>query len=183
MQRFTALAGLVFAAAISMGSAQAPKAPGATDPAPDFELKDSKGNAYRLSELRGKNVILEFIRSGSWSSQCKKQLGELQEALPALERQNTVLLVISKYDAAETASWLAENKWTMPVLVDGRSVMERYGILNAQALDDPDRAGIPHPTTLILNPFGLIQWKQTSEDDRERTSREAIFALLAEIID
>lgn len=45
---------------------QTPDAPGVNDEAPDFELKDSKGDVYRLSELRGKNVILEFIRSGSW---------------------------------------------------------------------------------------------------------------------
>jgi cytochrome oxidase Cu insertion factor (SCO1/SenC/PrrC family) len=34
--------------------------------APDFELEDSQGKSYRLSELKGKNVVLEFIRSGSW---------------------------------------------------------------------------------------------------------------------
>lgn len=35
--------------------------------APDFELKDSSGKTYKLSEFRGKkNVILEFFRSGSW---------------------------------------------------------------------------------------------------------------------
>lgn len=35
--------------------------------APDFELKDSRGETYRLSDLRGKKkVVLEFFRSGSW---------------------------------------------------------------------------------------------------------------------
>lgn len=36
------------------------------DRAPDFELKDAEGKSYRLSEFKGKNVVLEFIRSGSW---------------------------------------------------------------------------------------------------------------------
>ena len=40
--------------------------PDVNDMAPDFELKDPTGKTHRLSELRGKNVILEFIRSGSW---------------------------------------------------------------------------------------------------------------------
>ena len=37
------------------------------DPAPDFELKDAHGAAYRLSELvkRGP-VVIEFFRSGGW---------------------------------------------------------------------------------------------------------------------
>ncbi len=72
-----------------------------------------------------------------------------------------MLLVISKYDAEETASWLAENDWTMPFLVDGRELIETYGILNEGALDNEDHAGIPHPATVIIDKSGVIQWKET----------------------
>ena len=62
-----ALVGLVLTATLATSAGQeAPEVPDVNDEAPDFELKDSRGNTYRLSELRGKNVILEFIRSGSW---------------------------------------------------------------------------------------------------------------------
>jgi len=37
------------------------------DTAPDFELRDSAGKTYKLSEYRGeKVVVLEFFRSGDW---------------------------------------------------------------------------------------------------------------------
>jgi hypothetical protein len=37
------------------------------DEAPDFELSDSAGRAYKLSDFRGeKAVVLEFFRSGDW---------------------------------------------------------------------------------------------------------------------
>ena len=48
------------------GSAPTAEGPEVGERAPDFELKDSKGKSYRLSELKGKNVVVEFIRSGSW---------------------------------------------------------------------------------------------------------------------
>lgn len=32
------------------------------DPAPDFELDDVQGNHIRLSEFRGRPVILDFLR-------------------------------------------------------------------------------------------------------------------------
>jgi peroxiredoxin len=32
-------------------------------PAPDFELPDQNGNSVRLSNLRGKNVLLIFNRT------------------------------------------------------------------------------------------------------------------------
>jgi hypothetical protein len=37
------------------------------DTAPDFELRDSAGKTYKLSEYRGeKVVVVEFFRSGGW---------------------------------------------------------------------------------------------------------------------
>jgi peroxiredoxin len=32
------------------------------EPAPDFELDDVKGNRHRLSDFRGKPVLLSFLR-------------------------------------------------------------------------------------------------------------------------
>jgi len=32
------------------------------EPAPDFELEDVQGNRIRLSELRGRPVVLSFLR-------------------------------------------------------------------------------------------------------------------------
>ena len=37
------------------------------DTAPDFELRDSAGKTYKLSDYRGeKVVVVEFFRSGGW---------------------------------------------------------------------------------------------------------------------
>ena len=67
MWKVMGLAGCVLAVVLSTGSAfQAPGVPEVHDLAPDFALEDSQGETYRLSDFRGKNVVLEFIRSGSW---------------------------------------------------------------------------------------------------------------------
>jgi peroxiredoxin len=90
---------------------------------------------------------------------------------------------MSKYDAKETASWLKENPWTFPILCDGREVIERYGLLNEKALDRPERAGIPHPTTIIIDTEGFIRFKETWTDFRKRTSPATIIRELDKLND
>ena len=59
------LAIFTFSLLAATAAAQSPIEVG--QPAPDFELKDSAGKTYRLSEYRGKQaVVLEFFRSGDW---------------------------------------------------------------------------------------------------------------------
>ena len=36
---------------------------GVGDPAPEFELNSSKGGKLKLSDLRGKNVLINFYRN------------------------------------------------------------------------------------------------------------------------
>jgi hypothetical protein len=58
---------LAFALAFSMilvfGGIRSAMAIGVGDQAPDFELNSSKGGKVKLSDLRGKNVLLNFYRN------------------------------------------------------------------------------------------------------------------------
>jgi hypothetical protein len=47
-------------------AAQSPKGPKIGSKAPEMVLEDSTGKIYRLSELRGQPVVVEFFRSGGW---------------------------------------------------------------------------------------------------------------------
>lgn len=53
----------------------------------------------------------------------------------------------------------------------GHRVIARYGIFNAEAA--PDRE-IPHPTTLVIDRHGIVRWKVTEIDYRQRPSNEDI---------
>src|SRR5947209_738940 len=48
-----------------------------TKPAPDFELKGIDGKTYKLSEFRGKVVVLNFW--ATWCPPCRKELPEYAE--------------------------------------------------------------------------------------------------------
>lgn len=59
----TRLAQLLIAATIALSSWTSAHAIGPGDPAPEFELNSSKGGKLKLSDLRGKNVLINFYRN------------------------------------------------------------------------------------------------------------------------
>ncbi len=64
------------------------------DKAPDFELADQKGNPFKLSEYRGKKVLLIF-HPLIWTSVCTKQLKHIESFLDEFENKNCFAVTIS----------------------------------------------------------------------------------------
>lgn len=100
-------------------SAAAPlePAPEAGHPAPLFELKDSAGTMVKLSDLRGKVVLLNF-----WSVRCAPCVAEmlsLNNLATALNRGGLTVLAVS-VDRSEqlVRSFVKETHLDVPVLLD-----------------------------------------------------------------
>ena len=118
--------------------------------APDFELRDQGGQKIRLSDYRGKKVILAFFVL-AFTPACGDELQALQAAMRAETTQRVKMIAISMdsvYSNREFANRLAI---TFPVLSDkeGR-VTKKYGLLN-RAMFASRRA------TFLINEKGLIE--------------------------
>lgn len=83
------------------------------------------------------------------------------------------MLGISKYDAAETASWLEEHDWSFPILADGAAAIDAYGLLNPD-VGRESMKGIPHPATIIIDKQGNVSFINVWVDYRQRTTPETI---------
>src|SRR5688500_18549052 len=78
----------------SSTSAQAPALLGPGTPAPDFALHATPDQVLRLSELRGRPVILVFYPA-DWSPVCGDQVALFNEVLPDFRRLGATLVGIS----------------------------------------------------------------------------------------
>jgi thiol-disulfide isomerase/thioredoxin len=119
--------------------------------APDFEYSDASGTAHKLSDLRGRVVVLNFW--ATWCVPCR-------EEMPALDRvareygDKVVVLGINKLEQAGAVSAFA------------REIGVGFTLVVNPAGDIPDRYGIRAlPTTYVVRPDGTIgQWRPGSLD-------------------
>ena len=75
--------------------------------APDFILKDQDGKEFRLSNLRGKRVLLSF-HPLAWTSVCAKQMQSLEDKISIFESLNTVPVGISVDSVPTKKAWASQ---------------------------------------------------------------------------
>ncbi|MGB9640141.1 MAG: peroxiredoxin family protein [Anaerolineales bacterium] len=114
--------------------------------APDFSLQSIQGDFFRLNDLRGKVIILNFW--ASWCPPCRYEMPTFQKIFNQYRNQNVVLLTIN-VTAQDSMSSLETfiNKYnlTFPILLDKDGKVSRaYQI---QSL----------PSTFIIDTNGIIQ--------------------------
>ena len=104
------------------------KPPAVGDLAPDFELPDENGQRHRLSEFRGRRVVLYFYPADDTGG-CTKQACGFRDVYADIEEKNAVVIGISP-DGAESHRKF-KTKYNLPFVllsdVDHK-VINRYGV-------------------------------------------------------
>ncbi|MEN3000876.1 MAG: redoxin domain-containing protein [Armatimonadota bacterium] len=115
--------------------------------APDFTLTDANGKQHRLSDYRGKYVVLMFYPK-SLTPGCTAQNCAIRDAYDALS-QHAVVFGIS-VDTPETqAKFAAKHNLKQTLLADEKGEVARaYGVLT--------NAGFASRTTFVIGPDGKI---------------------------
>jgi peroxiredoxin len=74
------------------------------DKTPGFVLNDNRNKEVRLSDLKGKRVLLSF-HPLAWTSVCAEQMKSLEENRQAFEKLNTVALGLSVDSVPSKNAW------------------------------------------------------------------------------
>lgn len=128
-------------------------------PAPDFELHATPDQKLKLSDLKGKRVILAFYPA-DWSPVCGDQMALYNEMLKIFHKHNAELVGISVDSKWCHLAFGQDRKLHFPLLADFEpkgEVARRYGVYN-------EKEGISHRALFVLDEEGTIQWSYLSPD-------------------
>lgn len=115
--------------------------------APDFSLETTDGQIIRLSELRGKTVVLNFW--ATWCPPCRAEMPTLERIAQEYADQDVILLGINLNfldKAAEIQAFLEKYGITFPILLDRQGEVARLYEISAL------------PTTFFIGPDGMIRY-------------------------
>lgn len=77
------------------------------DKAPDFSLKDQHSKEFRLSEFKGKKVLLSF-HPLAWTKVCARQMQSLEKNREVFDKLNIVALGLSVDTVPSKHAWAKE---------------------------------------------------------------------------
>ena len=99
------------------------------DAAPDFELPGTGGKTYKLSDYRGRKVIIAFY-PGDFTVVCTKQFCSYRDDSERLDQLGADVLGISPQSVESHERFTEEKRLNVPLLADeDKSVARAYGVL------------------------------------------------------
>jgi peroxiredoxin Q/BCP len=98
------------------------------DVAPDFALPGTGGTTYRLSDYRGRNLVLAFY-PGDATRVCTAQFCSYRDNGERLDGLDVEVLGISPQSVDSHERWAREQGLNVPLLADeDLAVAKRYGV-------------------------------------------------------
>jgi peroxiredoxin len=125
--------------------------------APEFDLRATPDQFVRLSDFRGRTLIIAFYPA-DWSPVCTDQMALYNEVLPEFQRFGAELVGISIDHAWCHIAFAQHRNLHFPLLADFHpkgDVARRYGVYD-------DGIGMSERALFIVDGDGVIRWSYVS---------------------
>ncbi|HEX8708525.1 MAG TPA: thioredoxin-dependent thiol peroxidase [Pyrinomonadaceae bacterium] len=119
------------------------------DAAPDFSTRDAAGNKVKLSDFRGRKVVLYFYPKDDTPG-CTKEACSFRDSHRFFEDNDIEVLGVSLDDEASHRAFASKYGLPFTLLSDtDHSVADAYGVYGEQTWGDRRFMGVARKTFLI----------------------------------
>jgi peroxiredoxin Q/BCP len=143
--------------------------------APDFELQDENGVLRRLSDYRGRPVVLYFYPKDDTPG-CTTEACNFRDDYPVYEQAGVTILGVSPDSPKKHGKFREKYHLPFTLLADTEHhVCELYGVWGLKKFMGREYMGV-HRTTFLIDPEGLIL--QVFENVKPEGHSEEVLAAL-----
>jgi peroxiredoxin Q/BCP len=124
-------------------------------PAPDFELRDDTNSLRKLSDYRGKNMVLYFYPADDTTG-CTKEACNFRDDYSAYQKADIVILGVSPDDVKSHVKFKKKFQLPFPLLADeGHKVCDLYQVWGPKKFMGREYEGVLR-TTFLIDKIGHI---------------------------
>ena len=126
------------------------------DKAPDIRVQTDSGEAFQLSQLKGKRVVLYFYPKADTPG-CTTEACEFRDSLDALAKKGAAVIGISPDKPAAQAKFKQKYDLPFTLLADeDKAAAEAYGVWKEKNMYGRKVMGIER-TTFVIGSDGKIE--------------------------
>jgi thioredoxin-dependent peroxiredoxin len=125
-------------------------------PAPEFKMLDDTNTLRKLSDYRGRSVVLYFYPKDD-SPGCTKEACYFRDDYSSYEKAGVVILGVSPDSVESHVKLKKKFQLQFPLLVDdGHKVCDLYGVWGPKKFMGKEYEGVLR-TTFLIDPDGNIK--------------------------
>jgi thioredoxin-dependent peroxiredoxin len=144
-------------------------------PAPDFELQSDSGETVKLSDLRGKQVVLYFYPKDDTPG-CTKQACGIRDVYGEFEREGAVVLGVSPDDERSHVKFKQKFDLPFTLLADvDHAVADEYGVWGQKSFAGKKYMGVSR-STFVIAENGSV--KRVMRDVKPATHADEVLEIL-----
>lgn len=145
----------------------------AGDKAPDFEVKDQSGKTVKLSDFRGKKLVLYFYPQDNTPT-CTLEACNLRDNYSALKAKGYEVLGVSPDSPKKHTNFIKKFSLPFSLLADqDNKIIESYGVWGEKTTFGKTYMGV-YRTTFVIDENGKIE--RIIDDVKSKEHAEQILA-------
>lgn len=123
--------------------------------APDFELESLDGTITKLSDLKGKNVIINFW--ATWCDFCVAEMPDLQKLQEEYKDEDLLILAVNVGETKEEIEkFIEDNNLTFTILLDEDGIVSNnYGVSSF-----PSTLAVNKDGEVVVGHVGMLTYEQ-----------------------
>jgi len=146
--------------------------------APDFTLTNQDRQPVKLSEQRGRPVVLAFFPA-AFSGVCTKELCTFRDRMARLNEARAQVYGISVDTFFTLKAFQEAQGLTFPLLSDfNKQAIRDYGVFNEEMIG---LKGIAKRAVFVIDKDGVVRHREVLDDARNEPNYDAVFEALASL--